>query len=758
MSSTKNPITANAAEDNHETTIAAANTGPPVFTTWTNIIVITWASLSLAVFGGLASVPAFVYVPQGMSLIWVTQVGIITSCLFIPLTLLVASLSDSLSGKWARWGRRKPFIFLSIPVIVISAFMLAWPAQNKSNPKVFDYFYLATMIIFAFPAALFSIPFSSWMIESCGSPAEYTTINGVLMLSSLFGGLLSQLILSSKYEGDPFRGAKLCAMFVLFSVPLSFLTLLWVVPGKELRQAPVQPPIVSSFRQCIRTKEFQTIFWNETLTQMASNGAGAFTFPILYLFFGLVHTDSVQKYFAPTIVAILIGSVVCILTLMWALKRFEKIVVYKTIMLLLVFLGLCSVATMVPAIISYGKPGFYTPEQLGTQIVAFLGIFALATMLGVCMNFCQGLLVRDLIIFDTFTNGLNREGMYQTAIRIPAGLFATIPSNLSLGILYSTGFLNKTGPVSADPYIDEVYGWNQGTLVQITQFSVIFSCVVGLGAYVLMTNYGLTTAVATKMEEANVKKEDKKKLVEAQKNERDAAHAADAGHADKAEVGRAKSASTGSTSTLESMDIINAPDAEAESHLMNHLSQLENKAITESSDVNGKNEALTRIRSSIILGGGLLAPAAMISLLVGVILQIKNNLPFVTLLLTMFQILAGYVGYEIFRYLAVRKLYALPSDDAKACSIRQVTRNEKYTLNLQEALEKAEIDENADDDTIPGDDHPIARLTMTKKSTMKSILVTAELEDEKHPLSGYKRIFAACAAVFVLGILGAIQK
>jgi len=725
----------------------------PPFTTWTNLIIIFWAFFSFSMAVSLSAIATYVYIPQGMSLIWVSQVNIMTFCLNVPLTLYFASLSDNLTGKWARWGRRKPFICFSIPFACIGALMFAYPAQSKSNPHVFEYSYLlASLIIIVAPAAFF-IPIKAWMIESCSSPAEYTTINGIIMLSMLFGGLLCQLILSAQYPSDPFLGAKLCSLFVLVSLPLSYLTLVWIVPSRELQKAPEQPPIVPSFRQCIRTKEFRTIFWNEVLTQMASSGAGVLVFPILYLFFGLVHTDSIQKYYAPTLVAVLIGSVFSILVLMCALKRFEKIVVFKGVMLCMVVLGLSTVATMIPGVLAYGKPGYYTPEQQGLQIVAFLGIFAVATILNVCSNFCQGLLVRDLIVFDTFTNRLNRESMYQTAISVPAMLLSSIPANFVLGLLYSTGFANKVGPTSAHPYITETYSWDKGTLIQLSLWTGIFSCVIRFGAYMLMSNYGLTTVVAKQMEEINLRREDQKKLLTAKEKEQEGA-----GDEENIEAGRKKSSSTATASTMESMGVDAAPDAAAESSLMNHLSQLENKAIKDAADVNGKNEALTKIRRSILLGGGLLGPAAMASLLTGLVFQIQNNLPFVTLLLTMFEIVAMYVGYEAFRYLAVSKLFSMSSDEAKAHSVRQVTRNDKYTLNLKEALEKAEIDEKQNDKSIPDDDSFVARLTMSRKSDMQSLLVQPELEDEKHPLSGYKRIFASCIVLFICGVLGAAQE
>lgn len=212
------------------------------------------------------------------------------------------------------------------------------------------------------------------------------------------------------------------------------------------------------------------------------------------------------------------------------------------------------------------------------------------------------------------------------------------------------------------------------------------------------------------------------------------------------------------SSSLESVGSARVLTLTDESNLMNHFSQLENKAMKEASVVDGHNEAMTRIRNSILLGGAVLSPLAMITLLIGVIYQIRNGLPFVTICLTFFSILMMYEGYEIFRYLAMQKLYAMPNDEMMGLVRRTVERNSKYTLNLKEALVKAEIDENEEDHTKLDDEHPLARLTMTKKATRKSILEEAEPEDEKHPLSGYKRIFSSCCFLIVVGILAAVQK
>jgi hypothetical protein len=139
-------------------------------------------------------------------------------------------------------------------------------------------------------------------------------------------------------------------------------------------------------------------------------------------------------------------------------------------------------------------------------------------------------------------------------------------------------------------------------------------------------------------------------------------------------------------------------------------------------------------------------------------LQIANGLAFVTLCLTFFSIVMMYVGYEYFRYCAVSKLYNMPNDELKGLVSRQVERNSKYTMNLKEALEKAKIDEKEEDHTEVEDTHILAKLTMSRKATKKSILKEAEPEDEKHPLSGYKRLFASNSVLIILGILAAVQK
>ena len=316
----------------------------PPFASWTNMAFIFMAFFSFSLAGSIGSITTFVYVPLGVSLIWLSQISIIVSCLGIPLTLYFASFSDNLTGKWARWGRRKPLILVSVVPLVLSTIMFAFPTSTSF--KTLEYNTLFASIISTITPALFGIPFRAWMIESCSSPNEYTTINGALMLASLFGSILGQVVLSGSYQ-DKFAGAHLVAYMVIVMVPSSFLALCWFVPARQLQKAPEQPPIISSFRQCIRTKEFQTIFWNETLTQMAGGGAGALTLFIAYLFFRLERTSSIQPFYQPTLFAILAGSVIAIFLLTWALNRYGKILAFKTVMLLLVVLGVGSTCTMI---------------------------------------------------------------------------------------------------------------------------------------------------------------------------------------------------------------------------------------------------------------------------------------------------------------------------------------------------------------------------------------------------------------------------
>ena len=778
MSSTKNPLqkeddplaldelipaTQQSTDHGNELNAAQQPVQHEPFSTWTNCIVIFFFYFSINFASGFGAIGGLVYSTfYGMSLIWVSNVNIMTFCVTTPLTIFASAWSDNLSGKWAYFGRRKPFIMLSFPIIVMAGLMFSYPQVDESNPKVLQYWYLVAMMLLFIAPAFFYIPFKSWMIESCVDADDYRKMNAVQYVSALLGGILSQIMITTapKAGQSPLMGTRYAlGVFLVTSLP-SFFLAIWLVPSRQLSEVPKQPPIISSFRSCIRTKEFQTVFKNETLLAIASGGAQEFILIVLYISFQFRTTVEVQKYFQPVMMIVLVCTLLVVGTLMWALKRMEKVVIYRFCMLLLIVIGLVWAAMLLPGIISFIDPGVYTDTYTAGQMkmyaMLYMTFFALCNIIMVACMFIQGLLVRDLIIFDTFTNKVNRESVYQTAISIPANLIKAVILNLTTGILYSTGFHTKSG-VSSD-VVSDIYTWNVGTLWQCFGDQLFFAVAIGYGAYYIMSDYSLTSPIAAKMEEINQKREDdlanksKMGLLSSDMNRNDPEEE-EAAVTVTTNTSPSCPISERSSCSSKPMNISSPINDGEESNLMNHFSQLECKAMSESGTTNGRNTALQDITNSNMFGGAFLGSLSLISLAIATIHTLSGaGSDFTTILLTLFMAILIYVGYEGYRRVAINTLAALPVDEVKDMAVRQHQRNSKYTMNLQELLEKNLIDENNREYNESVDNSVLSRLSFTNTSTKMSITKQAPQEDTNHPLSGYKRIYSVLIVLTGVGI------
>ena len=769
-----------------EKMIEAGETRTPQFATCSTKFYIFMLTLGSAFAVSFQSAGILLFVPRyNMSLIWTTNVNIICLCIGTFLNILIAQVGDKLSGPWAKWGRRKPFVASAIPFFVISALMLAFPATKKGAPEVLEIWFLVGMLLNTIAASLFFIPISSWFIESCECAEEYRSIRAVQFVAQLIGAIMAQIMLSAQAQA-------VAAAFVLFILPVFSILMLCYVPGKVLKNAPEQPPLIPSFRSCIRTKEFRSIFMNSTLLNIAQSGASEFLFIILYTSFGLKTLDDVSAYFIPVLLFVMFGNLVSIGVLISVLKKRDKLQVFRFLMLALIFLGILWFMSLLPTIVGITKPAYVYGQTLTSNgilqafLIIFLACFALSGIVTVACFFIQSIFVRDLIVFDTFTNYINRENVYQTAMGVPSSLLSSVVSNFFIGVIYSTGYhavqgKDDKGNFYSDSSILSVkYSWNNGTIFQSAVYLLFFSVAIGYSAYWIMSDYGLTSEIASQMEKVNTKREEAKNTGERSKVVSDSNPLNAIVNAESSESGEAstekdylappsgkiappsgKSNSTKSNNSLPPFDEVVSPFSDDdEKNIMMHFSALENKVIYESrsSNTDDKNEGLNRIHNSILLGGFCIGPIAMIALLWGVLNQIKRELDFATLLLTLFLAMSIYVGYEILRFNALKKLYNLPGNVVHTLAQRQVYRNANYSVSLKELLDSHAIGDDITDPDPNVDDGLVSRFTFVKKADRRSITEDVPEEEEHHKLSGYKRIYSVCTVLLVAGILAILQK
>jgi len=518
--------------------------------------------------------------------------------------------------------------------------------------------------------AIYETPFNSWMLESCADSAEYSQIQSKASpLAGVLGGICGILMVVI----SPITGAIIS--FVGGSVTTYFL--IYNITSVVYQKAPKQPSLIPSVRVAMKTREFQQLFANQVLIGVATGCFGSSAaFILAFQFNVIVKTSGVTLYL---IGAAFGGAIIGMLSLIPCQSMINK--GYEKLNLLLKSIFLASAVGFIAFFLAIG--------QSDLLFYLFFIIMMVAIAISFPIGMIQKIMLRDLVVYDTFLTGLNRESLYLTAMLTPSSIaiscITTIPS---IALVFS-GYKQHTDV--DDDALDKQFDWNTTTVWTLILVGPLVLFVVGLIAYYTMKSYALNDNVA---------------------NQINVAVASQNGVVEESEAA--------------------AKQLNENSQLLLHLSAAEMYFLFTADDA--KSNGLAKIQELNLKGFGfglfvsiLLAVTVFVDVFVG-------SGYFATLLLTVFLITAFYTFYEYLRKDSLSKINLWSSDEIKA------NAKEAYNSYTEpnESL-KALISRNG----IQSDGG---------RSTLVDPIVDKDEEKEQRNLPGYKRIFFILLA-FVGGSL-----
>ena len=245
--------------------------------------------------------------------------------------------------------------------------------------------YLLSSVIIAVGRGISSNPFSSWIIESCKDNREYLALSAIPfnvggILGIFFGSALSILFYPA-----------VAAVIGVVGLTISTFLMVHYIPSIVHRQVAKLPPLIPSFRIAARTNEFRTIFTNRVLIGSATSIFGAATGLLFLIGFNL------GTYTAYFIYALILTALIVIVVMFvnigmnWLLRYVEKLRVY---LCLAAAVAVLSTAAFIPA-------NF-------TNMSAFIAVFVFTLFISIIsgpIGLIESLMVRDLIVYDTFITG-----------------------------------------------------------------------------------------------------------------------------------------------------------------------------------------------------------------------------------------------------------------------------------------------------------------------------------------------------------------
>ena len=120
---------------------------------------------------------------------------------------VVDAVSDPLVGSWSdnfrsRWGRRHPFMLLSVTPLALAFYLMYAPPADLSELQYFWWF-LGTMVMLRLGKTFYTIPYDALGAELTDDYHERTSVfgyNGVI--SMVAGAVLGVLVLASERESE----------------------------------------------------------------------------------------------------------------------------------------------------------------------------------------------------------------------------------------------------------------------------------------------------------------------------------------------------------------------------------------------------------------------------------------------------------------------------------------------------------------------------------------------------------------------------
>jgi len=386
-------------------------------------------TLPLAVIG----LPIAIYIPPFYS----GTLGLDLAAVGLVLMLARFSdvITDPLIGRFSdrsrtRFGRRRPWIAVGVPLMVISAYMLFVP----SEPVSLSYLLIWIAAIYL-GFTLIGIPYSAWGAELSSDYHERSRVTGAREIFLLFGLVLA---ISAPIVGVTLSGGPEDEVVVNSASREAMGTLGWLT----VVLLPVCALILFAFVSEPKTQTTQNISFKDGLKAFARNGpfrrvllstmvgalAGSLNGAVAILFF-----DHVLKIGEAGLVLILVLFVAAIFgSPIWVVLG-KKIGKHRA----LCVAAICSLAAFasVPAVVYLLIPA--APEY------TFAAMFVVTLIQGLAVGATPILgasMLADVVDLDTMRTGEHRTGFLFAFLGMVRKFFEAAGVGIALPLIAYMGF------------------------------------------------------------------------------------------------------------------------------------------------------------------------------------------------------------------------------------------------------------------------------------------------------------------------------
>lgn len=361
---------------------------------------------------GLVFLPRFYSADMGIPLDTVAQIILITRVIDVITDPLMGYISDGTS--W-RFGRRKPYILMGAPLLMLSTYNLYFPPETVGPLFMFFWMSLSSLAL-----TMILIPYYAWGAELSDDYYERSRITGWRGAFGAFGQLIAQAVpaiaLFCCAIGETENVLKLVGTTILVTMPIAILCTTLFTP-EPAHSKPSRVPVLPGLKLMMKNKPFLRLVFAFMLGFMGLN----ITTP-LYLFF-VADILGAEAELVYMLCFYFVTTIASIPFWVWLAKRIEKHNAY--------IVAFLTIACAHPFYLLLGPGDFWWMLPI-TVVTGFAS--------GGFSQTLPNSIKADVIDLDRLETGENRAGLYFSAWSFAQKATSSIGGFIALTALAWWGF------------------------------------------------------------------------------------------------------------------------------------------------------------------------------------------------------------------------------------------------------------------------------------------------------------------------------
>ena len=378
----------------------------------TNGTLIAYGSLALPI--AIADLPIILYLPA----FYAKEVGLNIG--MVGLVFLFARLWDGFSDPiigtlsdrtTSRFGRRKPWVIVGAPLLMIAAWFLCNPPQEVGLLYLFLW-----AILFYTAQTIMRIPYWSWGAELSQSYDERSKVTGFRESAAMIGNLVvASAPLLFLPKDAPVRDVLfLIAVLLVILIPATTVPLVSKITDQQSPKK-LEFQFIRDARCVAQNTPFIKLLTVYGLVEVSLGVLNSVAIFLVGIALGLPN-EFFSLFFIEYVAAILFAPAVVRLA-----NKFGKHITMGSALLIMVVIYLI---------------GFILP--MGSYLLTAICICCLGLTLS-CIGILPTSILADVIDYDTATSGEPKTGIYVAVLNLSMKL------GLALGVGITYGFLALVG-------------------------------------------------------------------------------------------------------------------------------------------------------------------------------------------------------------------------------------------------------------------------------------------------------------------------